>query len=768
MHPLDPINAAEMAAVFAYVKTLQQFRSLSTSQKPNNVVFVQCALKEPNKNYVKSWTPGQPLNRVADVLIYRASDNTTYQFYIGLDNAPTYTLISFKQLEGIIPAMNQNTLPPSQAVTVAKATALALSNEQIIKALEKRGFTADDLSSGRIRPFALPFEADFILKKKDCKCQCDFNIAVKCQCSSHQSHSCKGPPQHRYIPFEFSNHADSNKFVDPFSTFTFVQGLIFIVDATTQKIFRVVDDLIYPNPKIDQTSPERLLIPHKNPLKPLLQTMPSGQSFTFVNNLITWDNWKIRFSHHPRNGVQLYQIKYTDNGDRSYRDILYKLSIGDATNVYVIDEDASTWIRSSISPDASRYPLGHRLIRTVLGRDAPSYSTLIDFPVPNPDGTVSSSLGKQSIAIYEQDNEVLLRPTEVFDQTSPNYPFNQMIVRDRELCIRFTFSGNVYLWTFTYYFRLDGSIRTEVSIGGRLLLTANGDPNDSTRRVSSDSGVEVVPQYIAQNHHHLYNWRLDFDIDGEKNSIVETNQYRIFHDRKSNRKSNVEEEDRKSLSQKLKEKKKNPSLPGPYDPDGPPVGENRRAHEHDKGRFNVSEAVKGGPSQDCQNPCGNGVNYVDTVLKTELEAIRNYNFKTNRAWAVINPHKTNYLGHHIGYAVIPGVPNGSLLALDDSIAGTHLRYGYAHLHVTKYHEDEQSAIGTFSLQQPSDVGLGLYTSNNEKIENEDIVVWFTTIFAHEPHTEDFPWISNEFRSLRIVPHNFFNVNPGVNVVTPNI
>ncbi len=59
----------------------------------------------------------------------------------------------------------------------------------------------------------------------------------------------------------------------------------------------------------------------------------------------------------------------------------------------------------------------------------------------------------------------------------------------------------------------------------------------------------------------------------------------------------------------------------------------------------------------------------------------------------------------------------------------------------------------------SDVGLGKYVADDENIENDDVVVWYTIIFSHSPHTEDIPFVTTESFSVRLDPHNFFEVNP---------
>jgi primary-amine oxidase len=74
--------------------------------------------------------------------------------------------------------------------------------------------------------------------------------------------------------------------------------------------------------------------------------------------------------------------------------------------------------------------------------------------------------------------------------------------------------GN-YEYGFYWYFYLDGSMQLEVKLTG-VMSTMAVFPDEAVGNASM-----IAPQLAAPYHQHLFNVRLDFDVDGTANTVYE-------------------------------------------------------------------------------------------------------------------------------------------------------------------------------------------------------------------------------------------------------
>ena len=108
----------------------------------------------------------------------------------------------------------------------------------------------------------------------------------------------------------------------------------------------------------------------------------------------------------------------------------------------------------------------------------------------------------------------------------------------RDLVLRMVMGAGNYDYLFDWVFKQDGSIRvnlaatgidqmkgvanesaavtTSVGTTGATNADANGGANGDDDRY----GRFVAPHLVAVNHSHFFNFRLDFDVDGEANSLI--------------------------------------------------------------------------------------------------------------------------------------------------------------------------------------------------------------------------------------------------------
>ncbi|OIW17741.1 hypothetical protein TanjilG_29091 [Lupinus angustifolius] len=153
----------------------------------------------------------------------------------------------------------------------------------------------------------------------------------------------------------------------------------------------------------------------------------------------------------------------------------------------------------------------------------------------------------------------------------------------------------------------------------------------------------------------------------------------------------------------------------------------------------------------------------ETLLRSELEAMRDCNPLTARHWIVRNTRTGNRTGQLTGYKLVPG---SNCLPLAGSEAKFLRRAAFLkhNLWVTSYSRDEMFPGGEFPNQNPR-VGEGLATwvKQNRPLEESDIVLWYVFGITHVPRLEDWPVMPVEHIGFVLVPHGFFNCSPAVDV-----
>jgi primary-amine oxidase len=129
---------------------------------------------------------------------------------------------------------------------------------------------------------------------------------------------------------------------------------------------------------------------------------------------------------------------------------------------------------------------------------------------------------------------------------------------------------------------------------------------------------------------------------------------------------------------------------------------------------------------------------------------------------VVNPNLSNRLGEHPAYALCLGQSTTSLLVPND-VAQRRAAFSGARFWVTAYDPAELYAAGMFPNQSSGGRGLPAYAARQRRIENADIVVWYTMGFHHLPSPEDWPVMSTKWHSLALVPDGFFDRNPALDL-----
>jgi primary-amine oxidase len=422
-------------------------------------VFPLITLQEPDKNEVINFTPGKTFQRQAFLVVYERLQNKTYE---GIVDLKTQTLSSWKEIPNAQPAI----ISPEYDL----ARQIVQSDPQWQAAMQKRGIR--DFDRVKINCWA-----PGILSKEEAATDKRF-----CRALSY---------------YKGNNW---NYFGSP------IEGVVATVDLNTGKLDSFVDNGVVPfskqNWNYDVQSLGKLLSPPK--LLKILQ--PQGASFRIRGNTISWQGWNFRYLMHPRNGLVLYQVTY-DDGEK-IRPVLYRASLSEMVVPYG-DPDPNWAFRNAF--DVGEYNFGSLATSMELGKDIPENGLLLNAVLANEEGEPYEIPGV--IGIYERDNGILWKHYEY--NTRKNH-----VRRSRELVMTMTVAIDNYDYSLNWIFHQDGSLEVQNDLTGIILVqgtAAEKQPEDNSY------GRLIAKNIFGVNHQHFFNYRLDMDVDGQANSVMEMN-----------------------------------------------------------------------------------------------------------------------------------------------------------------------------------------------------------------------------------------------------
>ncbi|MGH8645973.1 MAG: primary-amine oxidase, partial [Gammaproteobacteria bacterium] len=218
---------------------------------------------------------------------------------------------------------------------------------------------------------------------------------------------------------------------------------------------------------------------------------------------VGWKKWRFRFGMHPRVGLVLYTVEHEDGG--RYRSILYRASLSEMVVPYG-DPGWRIW-----NPlDAGEFGLGvYGRSSMTKGGEAPNNAVFFSSVVPNERGEPLEV--PRAIALYERDGGVLWR-------------HGNQVQRAEDLVLSFYTQIDNYDYGFNWVFHQDGVLEMEALLTGAVLWKAVSRSSDSSVADNENTHGRLVGRHIeAPIHQHFFSFRLDFDVDGPMNSVLELN-----------------------------------------------------------------------------------------------------------------------------------------------------------------------------------------------------------------------------------------------------
>ncbi|MBR0751975.1 tyramine oxidase [Bradyrhizobium jicamae] len=459
-----------------------------------------------------------------------------------------------------------------------------------------------------------------------------------------------------------------------------IENLIAQVDLSSRTVLSVTDLGVVPPPAPTPSHAYADSGRYRAVPKPIEITAPQGSNVTVNGGQVRWDNWSFHIRLEPRVGAVLSLIRYDDHGTQ--RDIAYQLAASEMFVPYM--DPMQTWAFRAYM-DIGEYGFGVLASELRPGEDCPANAHFLDLAISDTKGAPVISRG--AVCIFERPTgDPIWRHSELLNNTAEGRPNNELVVRMAPVV------GN-YDYIVDYVFDRAGDIDVRLGAFGidATKGVASAHLSDPTAAQDTAYGTLVDPRLLAVNHDHYMTFRIDMDVDGTGNRLVE--------DRFGVRKL-TGEGTRKSLWQVESR---------PVSSEGP--------------------------------------------ITTPLNAAQ---------FRVESTEKTNRLGYHTGYQLMPGHSDVSLLAKDDPIQQRAAFSGYT-LWASAYAKDEKYAAGLYPNENPEVDGLPKWVAANRPIENRDLVLWYTVGFRHVPRAEDWPVMPGLWHGFRLRPFNFFDRNPALDV-----
>jgi len=305
LHPLEPLDGAEIAAAAALVRAAAPGEGLR---------FEMIELKEPPKAAVRAHRPGAAFAREARVNVYRLGTIGVWRYVVSLT-------------EGRI--LSQSHLPEArpmiQLEEFMEIEEAVKADPRFIEACRKRGI--GDVSLVCVDPWSSGG---------------DFGVAGE---------------EGRHLAHTFcwlKSSMNDNLYAHP------IEGLNAVVDIKNRCVLRIDDRGAVPVPKADVNYDRAFQTKTRDDLRPIDVVQPEGVSFAMEGRSIRWHDWEMLIGFNAREGLTLHDIRCAS------RPVLYRASMAEMVVPYGSPDPAHA--RKNVF-DIGEYGLGKLANSLRLGCD---------------------------------------------------------------------------------------------------------------------------------------------------------------------------------------------------------------------------------------------------------------------------------------------------------------------------------------------------------------------------------------------------------------
>ena len=216
---------------------------------------------------------------------------------------------------------------------------------------------------------------------------------------------------------------------------------------------------------------------------------------------MTWENWDFRVGFNGREGLVLHRIGYTVDGRR--RPVVYRASIAEMVVPYGTPERSH--YRKNVF-DSGELGFGRMANSLTLGCDCLGAIHYFDAVVPDIFG--HPRVIENCICLHEEDAGLSWKHFDVRTRRTE-------VRRARKLVVSSISTIGNYEYASYWYLHQDGRVEYEMKATG-IINTAACHPGHPGRY-----GTEVAPGLVGHIHQHIFSARLDMEVDGPDNTVVE-------------------------------------------------------------------------------------------------------------------------------------------------------------------------------------------------------------------------------------------------------
>lgn len=282
-----------------------------------------------------------------------------------------------------------------------------------------------------------------------------------------------------------------------------IENFVVFYDLSAGKVVKVEDNESIPVPSASGNYLPKYVGPARTDLKPISITQPEGPSFKVTGNHVQWADWNFRVGFTPREGLVLHQLRFRDKDtDRS---VINRASLSEMVVPY---GDTAPVQAKKNAFDSGEYNIGNMANSLKLGCDCVGEIKYFDGITADSHGNPMTI--ENAICMHEEDDSLLWKHYDFREETAE-------VRRSRKLVISFIATVANYEYAFYWHLYLDGSIEFLVKATG-ILSTAAQIPGEKSPygQTLNNEGL------YGPIHQHMFNVRMDFEVDGPKNAVYET------------------------------------------------------------------------------------------------------------------------------------------------------------------------------------------------------------------------------------------------------